>query len=66
MKRWPWQAETVTLGTTGFFPFRLPLSIPQRKATSHWHIIGTSGSGKSFFLAYLALLLQKHGFPFTL
>jgi DNA helicase HerA-like ATPase len=62
-----WQQETLTLGTYSPFPFfRLPLTIPKQAAKSHWHIIGTSGSGKSFFLAHLFLQLHMNGFPVTL
>jgi hypothetical protein len=57
----------LTLGTFGPLPIlRLPLSIRRSQANTHWHIIGTSGSGKSFFLAQLFLSLIKHGLPVTL
>jgi hypothetical protein len=60
-------APTVTLGTFGPLPIlRLPLTIRLSQANTHWHIIGTSGSGKSFFLAQLFLSLIKHGRPVTL
>jgi hypothetical protein len=57
----------LTLGTFGPLPIlRLPLSIRLSQVNTHWHIIGTSGSGKSFFLAQLFLSLIKHGLPVTL
>ena len=57
----------LTLGTYGPLPIlRLPLNIRRSQANTHWHIIGTSGSGKSFFLAQLFLSLLKQGSPVTL
>jgi Helicase HerA, central domain len=57
----------LTLGTFGPLPIlRLPLTIRLSRANTHWHIIGTSGSGKSFFLAQLFLSLLQHGLPVTL
>ena len=60
-------APRLTLGTFGPLPIlTLPLNIRLSQANTHWHIIGTSGSGKSFFLAQLFLSLLKHGSPVTL
>jgi hypothetical protein len=60
-------ASKLTLGTFGPLPMlKLPLNIRLSQANTHWHIIGTSGSGKSFFLAQLFLSLIKHGSPVTL
>jgi hypothetical protein len=57
----------LTLGTFGPLPgLSLPLNIRLSQANTHWHIIGTSGSGKSFFLAQLFLSLLKQGSPVTL
>jgi DNA helicase HerA-like ATPase len=57
----------LTLGMFGPLPgFSLPLNIRLSQANTHWHIIGTSGSGKSFFLAQLFLSLIQHGLPVTL
>jgi hypothetical protein len=57
----------LTLGTFGPLPLlTLPLNIRRSQANTHWHIIGTSGSGKSFFLAQLFLSLLKQGSPVTL
>src|SRR5688572_22600760 len=44
----------------------LKLQIRLAQANTQWHIIGTSGSGKSFFLAQLFLSLLQHGSPVTL
>jgi hypothetical protein len=60
-------APRLTVGTFGPLPFiQLPLSISLAQANSHWHIIGTSGSGKSFFLAQLFLSLIHKGLSVTL
>jgi hypothetical protein len=60
-------APKLTLGTFGPLPIlKLPLTIRLAQANTHWHIIGTSGSGKSFFLAQLFLSLYRHGLPVTL
>jgi hypothetical protein len=60
-------APELTLGTFGPLPIlKLPLKIQLSQANTHWHIIGTSGSGKSFFLAQLFLSLITHGSPVTL
>jgi Icc-related predicted phosphoesterase len=57
----------LTVGTYGPVPFiQLPLKIQLTQANAHWHIIGTSGSGKSFFLAQLFLSLTHKGLPVTL
>jgi hypothetical protein len=53
-------APKLTLGTFGPLPgLALPLNIRLSQANTHWHIIGTSGSGKSFFLAQLFLLFSN-------
>ena len=51
----------ILVGTYGFplLPFQLRLSV--QEARTHFHVIGTSGSGKSRFLAGLFLLLLKSG-----
>jgi hypothetical protein len=60
-------APKLTLGTFGPLPvLKLPLNIRLSQANSHWHVIGTSGSGKSFFLAQLFLSLINKGLPVTL
>jgi type IV secretory pathway VirB4 component len=42
------------------------LQIRLSQANTHWHIIGTSGLGKSFFLPQLFLSLIQHGLSVTL
>jgi DNA helicase HerA-like ATPase len=60
-------APRLILGASGPLPIlQLPLKIPLSQAKSHWHIIGTTGSGKSSFLAHLFLTFIKHGLPVTL
>jgi hypothetical protein len=60
-------APKLTLGTFDPLPvLKLPLNIRLSQANTHWHIIGTSGSGKSFFLAQLFLSFIKQGLPVTL
>jgi Helicase HerA, central domain len=60
-------APKLTLGTFGpLLGLSLPLKIRLSQANTHWHIIGTSGSGKSFFLAQLFLSFLRHGLPVTL
>ena len=56
----------IPLGTTGsrFFPQLVGLSPDD--ARTHVHVIGTSGSGKSRFLAGLFLALLDQGFSATL
>jgi hypothetical protein len=67
VRRFPWPRDPkLPLGTTGPSFLKLPLRMPLRKAKAHWHIIGTSGSGKSFFLAHLFLQLHRAGIPVTL
>jgi DNA helicase HerA-like ATPase len=44
----------------------LPLQIPLSQVHTHWHILGTTGSGKSSFLAHLFLSFLQHGLPVTL
>jgi hypothetical protein len=68
----PWrERRELTLGTYELKLFNLPLfTLPYRmskkQAKTHWHILGTSGSGKSYFLANLFLELYEHGLPATL
>jgi hypothetical protein len=66
MSRWLFGEETLTIGTSGLALFRIPLRIPKRSLATHWHIIGTSGSGKSYFLAQLFLQLYRSGQSVTL
>src|SRR3712207_6278270 len=67
MTRLPWhRPETLTLGTYGSRFFPQPFRIPKKAVKTHWHVIGTSGSGKSYFLASRFVLLHTNGFPVTL
>jgi Helicase HerA, central domain len=60
-------APKLTIGTYGPIPLlHLPLRIRLSQVNTHWHIIGTSGSGKSYFLAHLFLTLIRKGLPVTL
>src|SRR2546429_2611152 len=43
-----------------------PVTLTGGDFAKHKHIIGISGSGKSSFLAWCALLLLKQGIPFLL
>ena len=45
------------LGTTRRWWGDAPVRVPLDRLTTHMHIIGASGSGKSRFLAYLYLAL---------
>jgi hypothetical protein len=64
---WPfWKQASLTLGTHGVSPLRRPLTLFLKQAKTHWHIIGKSGSGKSFFLSHLFLELYNKGYPVTL
>jgi hypothetical protein len=68
----PWRKRgQLTLGTYDLFPssglpFRLPYQLPPDLITSHGYCIGTSGSGKSYFLLSLMLQLFSLEYPFTL
>jgi hypothetical protein len=53
----------LTLGSAGPADHPQPLIVPLDLATTHWHIIGASGSGKSRFLAALYLSLLRAGLP---
>ena len=54
------------LGTQGTGWRRQPLVLPRDRATTHHHIIGVSGSGKSRYLAALYLSFLHAGIPATL
>src|SRR5512142_117365 len=63
--RLPWSAApSLVLGTFcfGLRTLRLPVS----EARVHAHVLGKTGSGKSYFLAHLFLSLQRAGLAVTL
>jgi hypothetical protein len=62
----PARARKFTIGSFGWSVFRFPLRLPYKSLNTHWHIIGTSGSGKSYLLAYLFLSLYKQGHSVSL
>ncbi len=56
-----------SLGTTSFlYFFRRTLRITSQQARAHMHVLGKTGSGKSYFLASLFLSLFAAGLPVTL
>src|SRR6266545_1436340 len=57
---------TLPLGTTGPNWWPKPVALPLPAVTTHAHVIGVSGSGKSRFLAGYYLALLKAGLPATL
>ena len=65
--RWWVRQPAIPLGTTSFWHLgRWPLSITPDEACSHMHILGKTGSGKSYLLAGLFLSLHAAGMPVTL
>src|SRR5512142_3510566 len=63
--RLPWSAApSLVLGTFcfGLRTLRLPVS----EARVHAHVLGKTGSGKSYFLAHLFLSMQRAGLAATL
>src|SRR5688572_27658038 len=57
---------SLPLGTHGPPWWRRVLRLPLHQATTHAHVIGVSGSGKSRFLAGFYLSLLRRGLPATL
>src|SRR3954468_7621812 len=49
-----------------FYFFTRKLRITQQQAHAHMHVLGKTGSGKSYFLAGLFLAMHKAGMPATL
>jgi hypothetical protein len=67
MKRLFNRAATITLGSSRFWYFgRRQLRITSRQSRVHMHVLGKTGSGKSYFLAGLFLQLHASGMPVTL
>jgi hypothetical protein len=67
MKSWPFACPPrITLGTSGSRLWPSLLRLPLHEATTHMHIIGKSGSGKSGLLAALYLDLLAHGIPVSI
>lgn len=61
------RSRTIDLGTTQHLRFfRRSLKITPRQARAHMHVLGKTGSGKSYFLAGLFLSLHDAGMPATL
>src|SRR4051812_27338707 len=61
------RGPTITLGTKRFLHFgKRPLRITPNQARAHMHILGKTGSGKSYFLAGLFLAFHDAGMPATL
>jgi hypothetical protein len=61
------RAPTIPLGTSRFLRlFRRTIRITPHQARAHMHVLGKTGSGKSYFLAGLFLALYEAGMPATL
>src|SRR3954449_6739810 len=61
------RGPTISLGTSRFWWIgRRPLRITPQQARAHMHVLGKTGSGKSYFLAGLFLAMQEAGMPATL
>src|SRR5215212_8178064 len=66
VRSWWKKRLPLPLGTWGLPFLQSPLSISHKQAKASWHIIGTSGSGKSYMLAHLFLMLYRRGYAVTL
>src|SRR3954452_1299142 len=61
------RGPTVSLGTKRFLHFgKRTLRITPQQARAHMHVLGKTGSGKSYFLAGLFLSFHEAGMPVTL
>src|SRR3954470_11925240 len=66
MKWWD-TSPTIPLGTSRFLVFgSRTLRITPQQARAHTHVLGKTGSGKSYFLAGLFLAMYEAGMPATL
>src|SRR3954449_10435085 len=65
--RWWKTGPTIPLGTSRFLLFgKHTLRITRQQARAHMHVLGKTGSGKSYFLAGLFLSMHEAGMPVTL
>src|SRR3954467_9600568 len=61
------RGSTIPLGTTRFLWLgERTVRITPRQARAHMHVLGKTGSGKSYFLAGLFLAMYEAGMPATL
>src|SRR6476660_2826609 len=61
------RAPTISLGTSRFLRlFKRTIRITPHQARAHMHVLGKTGSGKSYFLAGLFLAFYEAGMPATL
>src|SRR4051812_2797908 len=61
------RGPTIPFGSSRFLLFgRRTLRITPRQARAHMHVLGKTGSGKSYFLAGLFLAMYEAGMPATL
>ena len=66
MRLWD-RSQTIPIGTSPFFFFsKRTLRITLRQARAHMHVLGKTGSGKSYSLAGLFLAMFEAGMPVTL
>src|SRR4051794_34098894 len=66
MRFWD-RGPTVPLGTTQFLWLaKRTVRITPTQARAHMHLLGKTGSGKSYFLAGLFLAMHEAGMPVTL
>src|SRR3954452_14497553 len=65
--RWGKTGPTIPLGTSRLLLFgKRTLRITPQQARAHMHVLGKTGSGKSYFLAGLFLAMHEAGMPATL
>src|SRR5215213_10248524 len=65
--RWWEGGPTISLGSSRFLFFGTKtLRITPQQAQAHMHVLGKTGSGKSYFLAGLFLSMHQAGMPVTL
>jgi hypothetical protein len=66
MRLWD-HGPTISLGSSRFLFFgKKTLRITSEQARAHMHVLGKTGSGKSYFLAGLFLSMYEAGMPATL